>query len=158
MAQHPNTAISFPITQNRGRSIGSNLSSTSNRANLNNRLTPFSNSRGDNGRWHSPTSKSGLLHKGPPSEVTHNFYKTSNNNTINVNSRHNAVQTQRTKTRQKKHLSSDTAMGSLVEGRDKMAYVFSEAGDYSKITLSTLSIRVNKSSSKDLNLVGSDFQ
>ena len=53
-------------------------------------------------------------------------------------------------------LPSKAARGSLVEGRDRMAHASSEADNCSKIALSTLSIRVNKSLSNNLNLVGSD--
>ena len=48
------------------------------------------------------------------------------------------------------------ARGLLAEGRARMVRASSEADNCSKISLSTLSIRVNRSSSYDLNLVGLD--
>ena len=47
---------------------------------------PFSNSGGDSRRWCNPTNGSSLLYKGPPSKVTHDTSKISNNSTTNVNS------------------------------------------------------------------------
>lgn len=48
--------------------------------------------------------------------------------------------------------------GSLAEGRDRIARTSSEVDNYYKIAFSTLSIGVNRCSSCDLNLVGSDCQ
>jgi len=64
----------------------------------------------------------------------------------------NAVQTRQ------KHFPSEVAKGSLAEGRDKMARTSNVASSYSKIALSTLIIKVNRSLSNDLNLAGSDCQ
>ena len=46
----------------------------------------------------------------------------------------------------------------LTKERERMARTSSEADNYSQISLSTLSTRVNRSSSYDLNLVGSNYQ
>lgn len=50
-----------------------------------------------------------------------------------------------------------TIRGSLAKGKDKMAHASRKVDNHSKIALSTLSPEDIRHSSKDLNLMGSDF-
>lgn len=135
--------------------VSSLLSNTSNRANLNNRLNPFSSNRSNSRWWHNPTNRPNLLHWWPPSKITHNTYKTNNNNMTSVSLGQHLPKTKK-RTRYDT-LPSKAMKGSSTEGRDKMSHASNKADSSSNIALSTLSMKVNKSSSNHLNLVGSDY-